>query len=195
MNVAIIPARGGSTRIPSKNIRPFLGKPILAYSIETAKASGLFERVYVSTENRMVAAVAKECGAAILERPSELSEDHVGTQEVMAYHASNKPTDRGAYLCCIYPTAPLLLPADLRMGLDLLVSYGADFAFSIGSSPLRDAGAFYWGRRRAFADGNVLFGPNSIMVPLPETRVCDINVEADWQRAQSLYQAANQEAA
>lgn len=192
--VAIIPARGGSERVPGKNIRPFCGKPLVAYSIEAAKASGLFERVYVSTESRMVALIAQEHGAAIIERPAELAQADVGTQEVMRYHADTKTISRYGYLCCLYATAPLLLPADLRMGFDLLVSYGADYAFSVGTDPLCDAGAFYWGKRSAFRDGNALFAPNSIMVPLPKNRVCDINTEADLVRARLLYEAMTKDA-
>ena len=81
--VAIIPARGGSKRIPRKNIRPFAGKPIIGYSIETARESGLFDRIIVSTDDEEIAAVAKEFEAEIpFMRPAELADDFSGTNAV-----------------------------------------------------------------------------------------------------------------
>ena len=98
MNIAIIPARGGSKRIPRKNIRPFAGKPLIAYTIEAAVKSGLFDHVIVSTDDAEIAAVAREYGATTpFERPAELANDYATT--IAAYKTFLKlaPTD---------PTAP-----------------------------------------------------------------------------------------
>jgi N-acylneuraminate cytidylyltransferase len=133
MNVAIIPARGGSKRIPRKNIKPFLGKPIIGRSIETALASGCFERVIVSTDDEEIAAVSRSFGAETpFVRPAELADDQAATLPVVA-HAVKWLSDRGRRpeaVCCIYPTAPLLLPSDIRRGHDLLRSSGADYVIS-----------------------------------------------------------------
>jgi len=136
VNVAIIPARGGSKRIPRKNIRSFAGKPIIGYSIAAARESGLFERVIVSTDDAEISAVAREHGAEVpFVRPAELSDDHTGTNEVAA-HALSWLAERGEvyqFACCIYATAPFLRAEDLRRGYDALVSGDKQFAFSATS--------------------------------------------------------------
>lgn len=139
MIVAVIPARGGSKRIPRKNIREFAGRPIIAYSIGTARESGLFDRVIVSTDDAEIAAVARQWGAETpFERPAELSDDHTGTTAVVAHALLSLETQGGptiTHACCIYPTAPLLTVADLEMGRDALLSSGKSYAFSIASFP------------------------------------------------------------
>jgi N-acylneuraminate cytidylyltransferase len=134
MIVAVIPARGGSKRIPRKNIRPFAGKPIIAYSIAAARACGLFDRIIVSTDDEEIAGVARDCGAETpFRRPPELSDDHTGTDPVTA-HALTWLADRGQdaeFACCIYATAPFLQAADLRRGYEALVSTGKSFAFAV----------------------------------------------------------------
>jgi len=136
VNVAVIPARGGSKRIPRKNIRPFAGKPIIAYSIAAARDSGLFARIIVSTEDPEIAAAAREHGAETpFVRPAELCDDHTGTNEVTA-HALSWLEERGevcAFACCIYATAPFLRGEDLRRGYDALATGNKQFAFSATS--------------------------------------------------------------
>jgi len=111
MNIAIIPARGGSKRIPRKNIKLFHGKPLIAYSIELAIESGLFERVIVSTDDHEIAEIAQQYGAEVpFIRPDELADDHTGTGDVVE-HAIKYMQATGPqydYLCTIYATAPLL---------------------------------------------------------------------------------------
>jgi len=132
--VAIIPARGGSKRIPRKNIRPFAGKPIIAYSIAAARDCGLFDRIMVSTDDVEIASVARGCGAETpFIRPKELADDHTGTDAVVK-HAIGWLTAQGAaigYACCIYATAPFLQVRYLREGYDMLLASGRDYAFSI----------------------------------------------------------------
>lgn len=134
MRIAVIPARGGSKRIPRKNIKPFYGKPMIAWSIEAARYSGLFEHIFVSTDDAEIAEVAKQWGAEVpFIRPEPLSNDHAGTTPVIA-HATRWLLDQGldvAAVCCIYATAPFIQSADLKIGLDELNSGDWDYAFSV----------------------------------------------------------------
>lgn len=145
MRLAVIPARGGSKRIPRKNIKPFCGKPMIAWSIAAARGSGCFDRIIVSTDDAEIAEVAMACGAeAPFVRPAELSNDHAGTLPVIA-HAVRWFQDAGqspSEICCIYATAPFVLPGDLMQGLDRLVATGADYVFSATAFPFPIQRAF-----------------------------------------------------
>jgi N-acylneuraminate cytidylyltransferase len=138
MRIAVIPARGGSKRIPRKNIRDFCGRPMLAWSIDVARASSLFDHVLVSTDDREIATVARDWKAEVpFVRPDELSDDHAGTTEVVG-HATSWALTNGwplSAVCCIYATAPFVQPVDLRRGLDALESGDWDFAFSVTEFP------------------------------------------------------------
>jgi pseudaminic acid cytidylyltransferase len=133
VNICVIPARGGSKRIPGKNIKDFCGKPIIAWSIEVAKASELFEHILVSTDDAEIAAVAIEWDAEVpFMRPAEIANDYVGTTEVIA-HASQWALDQGwqvSAVCCLYATAPFVQMADLKKGLERLQSGSWSYAFS-----------------------------------------------------------------
>src|SRR6202521_217473 len=134
MIVAVIPARSGSKRIPRKNIRPFAGKPIIAYSIAAARQCGQFDRIIVSSDDEEIAGVARGFGAETpFRRPSELADDYIGTDQVTA-HALTWLADHGQdaeFACCIYATAPFLQAGDLRRGYDALVGTGKSFAFAV----------------------------------------------------------------
>lgn len=138
MKVCVIPARGGSKRIPRKNIRPFCGAPMISYSIAAARESGCFDRIIVSTEDDEVAAVALEYGAEVpFRRPRELADDHTGTSAVMR-HALGALAASGARVslaCCIYATAPMLLPSDVLAGLAALEGADAQFAITVTTFP------------------------------------------------------------
>ncbi|MGZ5243961.1 MAG: pseudaminic acid cytidylyltransferase [Bacteroidia bacterium] len=122
-NVAIIPARGGSKRIPRKNIRPFLGKPIIAYSLEAAINSNLFEEIMVSTDDEEIAEIATKYGAKVpFLRSSDNANDFATTYSVIAevlseYRKLNREFEYG---CCIYPTAPLIQQTQLKEGFKIL---------------------------------------------------------------------------
>lgn len=135
-DIAVIPARGGSKRIPRKNIRPFCGKPIIAWSIEAALASGCFDAVIVSTDDEEIASVASQWGASVpFMRPQSLSDDFTGTAAVIR-HAIEWFASQGTSLetaCCIYATAPFVTAEDLCRGRDILSSTRADYAFSVTS--------------------------------------------------------------
>ncbi|GAM09653.1 pseudaminic acid cytidylyltransferase [Geobacter sp. OR-1] len=133
---AIIPARGGSKRIPRKNLKEFAGKPIIAHSIIAALESGLFSRVVVSTDDDEIAAVAKKFGAEIpFMRPPELADDHAVTDAVLIHALEwfRQRDELPDYFCCIYATAPFVSTENLRRGFDLLREQGAATAFSVTS--------------------------------------------------------------
>ncbi len=127
--IAIITARGGSKRIPGKNIKEFCGKPILAYSIEAALQSGIFDTVMVSTDSEEIAEVARTYGAEVpFYRSEETSGDFATTNDVLleVLHEYEK---RGEYFelgCCIYPTAPFVTAEKLKSGVDALLESDAD---------------------------------------------------------------------
>ncbi|MDO9139749.1 MAG: pseudaminic acid cytidylyltransferase [Methylobacter sp.] len=138
MKIAIIPARGGSKRIPRKNIKLFYGKPMIAWAIETAKASGLFEHIVVSTDDAEISALAKNWGAeAPFVRPAELADDYTPTVPVVA-HAISACQALGwqvDQVCCIYPAVPFMQCADLAAALHKLEAGNADYVFPIAAYP------------------------------------------------------------
>lgn len=136
MRLAIIPARGGSKRIPRKNIKLFCGKPMIAWSIAVAQQSGCFNHIIVSTDDEEIAQVARQYGADVpFMRPLELSDDYTGTIPVIA-HAIEWFNSRGNEVqdaCCIYATAPFVRAEDIRSGLELLKANECDYAFAVTS--------------------------------------------------------------
>ncbi|MCW7471404.1 pseudaminic acid cytidylyltransferase [Leptospira kanakyensis] len=227
VSLAVIPARGGSKRIPKKNIRIFNGKPMIAYSIEAAKSSGVFDRIVVSTDDEEIAVIAKEYGAEVpFVRPEHLSNDFAATTEVIA-HCTQFYIDRGetpTEVCCIYATAPLVLPDDLRRGYEIIKTNEWQYVFSATSfgfpifrsiktkedgsvemfypehfktrsqdlpEAYHDAGQFYWGKPEAWLEGKQIFDKWSTIVLLPRWRVQDIDTMEDWERAEMLYNAIN----
>jgi CMP-N-acetylneuraminic acid synthetase len=190
MAIAIIPARGGSTRIPRKNIKDFHGRPIIAYSIETAKESGLFDRIIVSTDDDEIADIAKEYGAEIHLRREKDAQDDVGTQAVMKQVLIDIEASANDYVCCLYATAPLLAP-------DTLVeAYGAhelmyEFQYIAPIAEwLTDPGQFYCGEARYFLNDTPLEGRTYLFRIDPRTSI-DINTMSDWLKAEVMYETLN----
>jgi pseudaminic acid cytidylyltransferase len=138
MRLAVIPARGGSKRIPRKNIKLFDGKPIIAFAIDAAKQSGLFQHIVVSTDDEEISRIALELGAEIpFIRPPELADDFTPTTPVIA-HAITACRGLGwemDYVCCIYPTVPFIQAEDLKRSLDLLKKCKADYSFPVTEFP------------------------------------------------------------
>jgi len=135
MNVAIIPARGGSKRIPGKNIRDFLGTPIIAYSIEAAQKSGLFDEIIVSTDDPAIAEVALKFGATVpFMRPPDIADDFAPIMDVLknavAWYAEQKLPLH--YICCIYATAPFVSGDNLITGLEALQKSDKGSSMSVG---------------------------------------------------------------
>lgn len=134
--VAIIPARGGSKRIPRKNVKDFCGKPMIAWSIEAAKASGCFDQIIVSTDDVEIAKVASEWGATVpFMRPTELSDDFTGTLPVIRHAVEwlSQHETPVEYACCLYATAPFVSAEDLKRGLQLIQDSSSSYAFSVTS--------------------------------------------------------------
>lgn len=136
MNLAVIPARGGSKRIPHKNIKLFCGRPMIAWSIEAAVKSDCFDRIIVSTNDSEIAEVARQWGAEVpFMRPQELADDYTGTIPVIrhAVEQMNNINANPDYVCCLYATAPFVRADNLRDGLERLKGSTADYAFSVTS--------------------------------------------------------------
>lgn len=136
MKIAVIPARGGSKRIPRKNIKEFCGKPMIAYSIEAALQSGCFDKVVVSTDDSEIAEVVKYYGAEVpFIRPVELSNDYASTIPVIR-HAIEWFMQQGIdpqLVCCLYATAPFVTAEYLQQGLKQITESNASYAFTVTS--------------------------------------------------------------
>lgn len=138
LRVAIIPARGGSKRIPRKNIKPFHGQPMIAYAIRAAQTSGVFDRIIVSTDDAEIAGVARGLGAETpFVRPAALADDHTATVPVIAHaiQACRGLDWRVHEVCCIYPGVPFISAADLREALAMLQEGRSSYVFPIASFP------------------------------------------------------------
>ncbi len=134
MKIAVIPARGGSKRIPRKNIKDFCGRPMIAWAISTARESSLFDRIIVSTDDEEIAELARNCGAETpFIRPAKLADDLTPTVPVIA-HAVKSCIDLGwvaDYVCCIYPCVPFLQVSDLAAALNLAQARNTDFVYPV----------------------------------------------------------------
>ncbi len=132
MTLCVIPARGGSKRIPRKNVREFCGRPMIAWSIAAALDSACFDRVIVSTDDVEIAAVARDCGAEVpFMRPAALADDHTGTAAVIAHAIDAAGGAAPEAVCCLYATAPFVRGDDLRAGLERLRAGDFDYAFTV----------------------------------------------------------------
>jgi pseudaminic acid cytidylyltransferase len=133
----VIPARGGSKRIPRKNIKDFCGKPIIAWSIESSLRSNCFDHVIVSTDDKEIADVARDYGATVpFVRPPDLSDDHTATSAVVRHaigHFDSQSRKRVDYACCVYATAPFMSSEDILKGLESIIQTESQYAFPITS--------------------------------------------------------------
>jgi pseudaminic acid cytidylyltransferase len=141
MTICVIPARGGSKRIPRKNIKEFYGKPMIQWSIEAARQANIFENIIVSTDDDEIREIAESLNVLVpFKRPADLSNDHANTMDVIT-HASNWAQNAGLkseIICCLYATAPFVQPVDLVKAYSTIVSEEWEFVFSAGeySSPI-----------------------------------------------------------
>jgi pseudaminic acid cytidylyltransferase len=138
MNIAVIPARGGSKRIPQKNIKKFCGKPMISYAISVAKKSGLFDRIVVSTDDELISEISRACGAEIpFCRPKNLADDQTGTVPVIS-HTIRSCLSQGwsvDFVCCIYPCSPLLQCADLEGAFMQIERSESGYCFPVAEYP------------------------------------------------------------
>jgi CMP-N-acetylneuraminic acid synthetase len=144
--LCVIPARRGSKRLPLKNILPLAGRPMLAYSVEAALGSGVFDRVVVSTEDEEIARLAEGCGASVRERPAELAGDMVSATDVaLDAHAADAQAGRVAEaIVCLQPSSPLRTADDVRGAWERFCAAGADYLVSV--TPI-DPHYFHWAVR------------------------------------------------
>ncbi|WP_423147465.1 pseudaminic acid cytidylyltransferase [Rubrolithibacter danxiaensis] len=219
-NLAIIPARGGSKRIPRKNIKDFLGKPIIAYSIETALKTKLFDEVMVSTDDEEIATIAVKYGAIVpFTRSRANSDDYATTMDVLNEVINDYRSKQNKvfeYVCCIYPTAPLINPDDIKDGLVKLKEGNFDSVFPIvpfsypiwralqvendkvdmiwpenlnsRSQDLKSAyhDAGQWYWLK-YEDDSTILTNNSSYIILNEEHVQDIDSSSDWSIAELKY--------
>lgn len=187
-NVAIIPARGGSQRIPRKNIRMFHGKPIIAYSIEAARAANVFSSIIVSTDDDEIRDIAAHYGATVFRREND--NGNRGTLSVTGEAARYHGVQDGDLVCCIYATAPMLMPAKLVSGMNVLQTAPyACHCIAIGTAPLRDAAQFYWSVGNIAKEESDYWVRTTVGESVPENTICDINTDDDWAKAERMYEA------
>lgn len=185
MRVALIPARGGSQRVPFKNGRHFRGRAMLTYPIHAARESGLFDMIIVSTDDVRLAEIAFCYGATVIPRPYD--DGVVGTQEIAGRVLDQ--LDLTGSCAVLYPCSPLVHPDDLKAGWSALLTPAAKAFSRLVGPDGQDAGAAYWGWARAFRDRTPLDRYHTVDVCLPAERCIDINTPEDWRKAEEMYDA------
>lgn len=195
--ICVIPARGGSKRIPGKNMRPFLGVPIIKRVWNTAIMSELFDDIIVSSEDARILSYAVGQGIHVLRRPPQLALDHVGLEPVLADVLSRVRAD---VVCLMLATAVLVDENNLINGREFLST--KHNIVSVRESDKDDAGQFYWMYAKTFLrewelkheiwshDPNVVIQPHLKYV-IPDAKCEDINTEEDWTRAEEKWNRLN----
>lgn len=201
--IAIIPARGGSRRLPGKNWKEFFGRPIIEYTIDLALSMN-FTRVIVSSDAPEVREIVERYPRSAYlrwhNREHPFNQDGVGTQTVAAavlrgltqpgQLLDGGPTDDD-FACVIYPTAGPLIDASAFEGYLFTHIYPdawpITYSMAVGTSPLRDAGQWYIGKVQHFLDHEPLLTPQTRICPVPECTAIDINTPEDWEAAESAY--------
>ena len=216
-SIAIIIARGGSKRIPRKNIKEFLGKPIIEYSIKAALESGVFDEVMVSTDDEEIANIAKSAGASVPFMRNEATANDFATTDEVIDEVINSYNVKFDNLCCIYPTAPFITSEILKEAMTMLedaesvlpvvaFSYPPQRSFVVNDGELRrkypehaltrsqdlethyhDAGQFYACRVEAFMRNKTTDVDNMVPLVLDEMSAQDIDTLEDWELAQLKY--------
>ena len=184
--VCVIPARGGSVRIPRKNARLFRGVPMVVRAIQTAKAVIKFTHIIVSTDDDEIEALSLAAGAEVHRRP--LDDGTKGTQDVVADALVAAGVPGGWLVCTLYPCTPLLRGSDISAAGTALVRRSSCALYAIDISTDDDAGAFYWQYSDDLAVGKRL-DANALRWGLPDGRAIDINTPEDWARAEAMYDA------
>jgi CMP-N-acetylneuraminic acid synthetase len=212
MNIALIPLRGGSKSIPGKNIKLLAGKPLCAWSLEAAAASGIFDRLLVSTDSEEIASVVKKLGIPldVVMRPAEYATDTATTESVMIHAASLHDFD---VMATIQVTSPLTRPKDFIAAYELFRSQDADslltcvrakrFFWSDDGQPinydplhrpmrqqfrgtLMENGAFYFTKHRVLAEHRCRLGGKISVYEMPEQMAVEIDEPEDWERLERI---------
>ena len=213
MNIAIIPARGGSKRIKNKNFKNFFGRPIITYSIDLAKKSKLFSEIIVSTDNKKIMEISKKQGATILfKRPKHLSKDNVPIIDVIAHSIKKlrKLKLKPSNVCCIFPISPLITENTLKKSLQILKNKKLNYVFPVTKNTYSnqnqlfvsknktllknkqenkffDAGQFYWGRTKAWEKKLRIFSSKSGIIELNSKKIIDVNYISDWNKLKKVF--------
>lgn len=219
MNICIIPARGGSKRIPRKNIKDFCGKPMLARAIDTAKNSQLFSQIIVSTDDSDIADIAQQNGAEVIFRPVKLADDYATTVAVIRHAIQDLPDNSD--ICCLYPCTPLLTPKILIDSLQVwqnstslycfpMLEFASNIMRALQLTDTNEVASVFAANEQvrtqdlphAYYDaGQFYWGKrktwltedkihnHAVGVVLPKYSVVDIDDDNDWQFAEMLFQA------
>ena len=190
--IAIITARGGSKRIKNKNIISFLGKPMISYSIDCAKKSKLFGEIYVSTDSKRIKKISRLHGAKVhFLRGKKISDDITGTRDVVKSFLKNLKKEY-KYVCCIYPTAPLMRKQDLVKAYKILKKNSSNYILSASLSnnsedkiffrkekKFVDSGQFYWATYDTWLKRSRIINKNSLIIKIPQKFSHDLNTYED----------------
>jgi pseudaminic acid cytidylyltransferase len=197
MRIAVIPARGGSKRIPHKNIKEFSGKPMIAWSIQAAAASDLFDRIIVSTDDAEIARVSMAFGGDVpFMRPASLADDHTGMAPVMS-HALHWSLAQGwavSEACCIHAAAPFIRPDDLRRGLEALQSGDWSYAISVAeftASIFRAFRSLPQGGLQMFFPEHMLTRSQDLPTALHDAAQFYWGTRDAWERNEPIFSAAS----
>lgn len=206
MNIAIIPARGGSERIKNKNLKIFFGKPIISYAINLALKSKIFREVLVTTNDKKIIKISEKYGAKIFfKRPNYLSKNSVPIIDVISHalRKINKQNLKPVNVCCIFPISPMINKKILTRSLKLLKTKKLNYVFPVTKQTYSnqnklyvlnkkisknkkkskfyfDAGQFYWGTANAWKKKLNIFGNKSGILSLSSDKFVDVNYLSDW---------------
>lgn len=184
MNICVIPARGGSKRIPRKNIKPFFGRPVISYAIELAFESTLFDRILVTTEDEEIGELAIDYGAEWHHRSPENANDIAIDFQVIQEVLKTVNAD---YLCYLYPVTPLLEKRHLKRGFDMVLSGLWDVVWATGTNG-EEAGAFYWLACKADVSKERYYH-DWVPIELDQFSYHDVNTPEDWRVMAEKYAA------
>lgn len=197
--VAIIPARGGSKHLPEKNLKPLGGKPLVVYAIEQARACRQVGRVVVTTDDDRIAALSRQHGAEVINRPAALAKDEVPVLPVVRHALEYLEKYREAkplIVIILQPTSPLRTVGDIEAALQLMLDRGAESVLSVSPGERRpgqdywspvtepENGAIFISRRAVIMEQNRLIGKNVMAYPMPVERGIDIDTQEDFDRAE-----------
>lgn len=187
-NLCVIAARGGSKRLPGKNLMLFGGIPLIAHSIQQAKESGVFSKIVVTSDAEDILQTSKQYGAEIIKRPDELATDQAGSLPVIL-HALQESEKNEKYnsVTLLQVTSPLRLPEDITLAVNGQREYNCGSLVSVRSRELEFNGSIYvWGRDRFVAEQKHTY-PDSKYLLMPQSRSVDIDYKDDFIAAEKLY--------
>lgn len=187
--IAILPARGGSTRIPRKNVALFGGRPMIEWPILAAKDLDEFTRLVVSTDDEEIGSLALWNGCEVHPRPRD--DGTLGTNALAGRVLRELAADPNDEVCVIYPCSPMLRGEDLFYGYDAFARFPDRYTYSVLAGPgslFVDAGCYYWARAERFMR-NAPMTPLDQRIAVDRRRFIDINTPQDWARAESMFNA------